>query len=70
MAFLDPPYNVSIKGVVGRGRRKHGEFAMASGEMSRGEFVSFLTETLAMPQLIPAREQFTMSAWTGDTLAS
>lgn len=45
-AFLDPPYNVSIKGVVGRGRRKHGEFAMASGEMSRGEFVSFLTETL------------------------
>jgi DNA modification methylase len=46
MAFLDPPYNVSIKGVVGRGRRKHGEFAMASGEMSRGEFVAFLNETL------------------------
>jgi DNA modification methylase len=45
-AFRDPPYNVSIKGVVGRGRRKHGEFAMASGEMSREEFVSFLTETL------------------------
>ena len=43
MAFLDPPYNVSIKSVVGRGRTKHGEFAMASGEMSRQEFVAFLT---------------------------
>ena len=35
MAFLDPPYNVKIASVVGRGRTKHGEFAMASGEMSR-----------------------------------
>jgi DNA modification methylase len=46
MAFLDPPYNVKIRSVVGRGRTKHSEFAMASGEMSRPEFVSFLTETL------------------------
>jgi DNA modification methylase len=46
MAFLDPPYNVRIRSVVGRGRTKHGEFAMGSGEMSRPEFVSFLTETL------------------------
>ena len=46
MAFLDPPYNVKIKSVVGRGRTKHGEFAMASGEMSREQFVEFLTKTL------------------------
>jgi DNA modification methylase len=46
MAFLDPPYNVRIKGVVGRGRVKHAEFAMASGEMSRAEFTSFLEDTL------------------------
>jgi hypothetical protein len=46
MAFLDPPYNVSIKSIVGRGRTKHGEFAMASGEMSRTDFVAFLTDTL------------------------
>ena len=46
MAFLDPPYNVKIKSVVGRGRTKHREFAMASGEMSRQEFVQFLMETL------------------------
>jgi DNA modification methylase len=46
MAFLDPPYNLPIKSIVGRGRTKHAEFAMASGEMSRGEFVTFLEETL------------------------
>jgi DNA modification methylase len=46
MAFLDPPYNVKIGSVVGRGRTKHREFAMASGEMSREEFVEFLIETL------------------------
>jgi DNA modification methylase len=48
MAFLDPPYNVRIKGVVGRGRVKHGEFAMASGEMSRADFTAFLEETLGI----------------------
>jgi DNA modification methylase len=46
MAFLDPPYNVRIRSVVGRGRIKHAEFAMASGEMSTSEFTSFLEETL------------------------
>jgi DNA modification methylase len=46
MAFLDPPYNVKVRSVVGRGRTKHAEFAMASGELSRPEFVEFLTETL------------------------
>jgi DNA modification methylase len=42
MAFLDPPYNVRIGGVVGRGRTKHPEFAMASGEMSSVDYVRFL----------------------------
>jgi hypothetical protein len=46
MAFLDPPYNVAIRGVVGRGAVKHGEFAMASGEMSSAAFRRFLEETL------------------------
>ena len=41
--FSDPPYNVVIGGnVSGKGRVKHGEFAMASGEMSRAEFTDFL----------------------------
>jgi DNA modification methylase len=46
MAFLDPPYNVRVKSIVGRGRIKHAEFAMASGEMSPCQFAAFLKETL------------------------
>ena len=43
MVFTDPPYNVKIDGHVGgSGRVKHREFAMASGEMSTGEFTAFL----------------------------
>jgi DNA modification methylase len=47
MAFLDPPYNVRIGGVVGRGRTKHSEFAMASGEMSPAAYVRFLGNSLS-----------------------
>src|SRR6202171_4859418 len=46
MAFLDPPYNVAVRSVVGRGKAKHREFAMASGEMSRDEFTAFLKAAL------------------------
>ena len=46
MAFLDPPHNVRIGGVVGRGKAKHSEFAMASGEMSCADYVRFLGITL------------------------
>jgi DNA modification methylase len=45
--FVDPPYNVPIHGhVSGLGRHRHGEFAMASGEMSEDEFVDFLETVL------------------------
>ena len=44
MVFTDPPYNVPIQGhVSGLGKTKHQEFAMASGEMSKDEFTSFLS---------------------------
>lgn len=44
MVFSDPPYNVKIDGHVGgSGKIKHREFAMASGEMSDGEFTDFLS---------------------------
>jgi DNA modification methylase len=46
IGFLDPPYNVAVRGIGGRGRVKHREFAMASGEMSRDEFIEFLKATL------------------------
>lgn len=45
--FTDPPYNVPIDGhVSGLGRARHGDFAMASGEMSKDEFTAFLGQTL------------------------
>jgi hypothetical protein len=46
MAFLDPPYNVRVRDIGGRGQVKHREFAMASGEMSKAAFTDFLTDTL------------------------
>src|SRR5258708_3098229 len=46
--FTDPPYNVKIDGnVSGLGRVKHGEFPMASGEMSESEFTAFLSNVYA-----------------------
>jgi ParB-like chromosome segregation protein Spo0J len=46
MVFTDPPYNVPVVGhVSGLGKIKHREFAMASGEMSQGEFIKFLKTT-------------------------
>jgi len=49
MVFTDPPFNVAIDGhVSGLGIIKHREFAMASGEMSETEFVSFLTRACAL----------------------
>lgn len=47
LVFTDPPYNVAIDGnVCGLGSVRHREFAFASGEMSKGQFVTFLSETL------------------------
>ncbi len=47
LVFTDPPYNVKIDGhVSGKGKHRHGEFAMASGEMSASEFIGFLALTL------------------------
>lgn len=44
MVFTDPPYNVPIQGhVASKGRTRHREFAMASGEMSADAFTAFLT---------------------------
>src|SRR5581483_4415011 len=47
MAFLDPPYNVRVADVQGRGRIKHSEFAYASGEMDRSQYNGFLQEAFA-----------------------
>ena len=46
--FTDPPYNVKIDGhVCGSGKVKHREFAMATGEMDKAGFTSFLRDALS-----------------------
>lgn len=47
MIVTDVPYNVPIQGhVSGLGKATHREFAMASGEMSPGEFTNFLGQAM------------------------
>jgi len=49
LVFVDPPYNVRIEGnVSGHGSIHHGDFAMASGEMSEAEFSVFLHRSLTL----------------------
>ena len=45
LVITDPPYNVPISGHVS-GTARHGNFAMASGEMSSAEFQWFLSKAL------------------------
>jgi DNA modification methylase len=49
LVFVDPPYNVQIRGhVSGKGRIKHREFAQASGEKTQAQFTKFLEDTLGL----------------------
>ena len=47
MVSADPPYNVQVADVQGRGRIKHPEFAFASGEMSEDQYIAFLGKALS-----------------------
>jgi DNA modification methylase len=49
LVFVDPPYNVKIRGhVSGKGRVKHREFAQASGEKTSTQFTKFLEDSLGL----------------------
>jgi DNA modification methylase len=48
MVITDPPYNLPIRKVQGRGRTKHGDFAQASGEMSPARYTQFLQASLSL----------------------
>jgi DNA modification methylase len=49
LAFIDPPYNVRIRGnVSGKGRAQHREFIHASGEKTSSQFTKFLEESLEL----------------------
>jgi DNA modification methylase len=62
----DLPYNVRISGnVSGLGEHKHGEFAMASGEMSKSQFVAFLVGAVlaAVPHLVDGALLYFFMDW-------
>ena len=44
--FCDPPYNLRVSTIGGRGRNKHPEFAFGSGEMQPQQFQTFLSKIL------------------------
>lgn len=49
VGFADPPFNVNVNGhVSGLGKVQHREFAMASGEMDRDEFIEFLERSFQL----------------------
>jgi hypothetical protein len=49
LVFVDPPYNVPIRGhVSGKGRIKHREFVQASGEKTSAQFEKFLEDALGL----------------------
>jgi len=48
MVVTDVPYNVKVQGHArGRSKKKHREFAMASGEMTTAEFTDFLSTVMS-----------------------
>ena len=66
VAFTDPPYNVKVHGhVSGLGKVRHREFAMASGEMDRDEFIEFLETAfrLMAKHSVPASIHFAAIDW-------
>jgi ParB-like nuclease domain len=48
MVITDPPYNLPIKRVQGRGSVKHRDFAQASGEKSPTQFIRFLRAVFSL----------------------
>jgi DNA modification methylase len=48
MVFTDPPYNVKIRSIVGRGKTRHREFVEGSGEKTSVQFVEFLAKALGL----------------------
>jgi ParB-like chromosome segregation protein Spo0J len=53
--FTDPPYNLRMRAIGGRGRIQHPEFGFASGEMSQPEFRTFLSQTLGNASRVSAQ---------------
>lgn len=74
MVITDPPYNVQIRSVQGRGKTKHREFLEASGEKSSPQFRLFLRDALspARAHSVDGSIHFVFMDWrhAGDLLAA
>jgi DNA modification methylase len=62
LMLTDPPYNIAVSTIVST---KHEEFAFASGEMSKDEFLAFLRDFLAAayPSLVAGAVTFAFMDW-------
>jgi hypothetical protein len=65
LIISDAPFNDRIKAISGRGRTRHAEFAMASGEMSEQEFIQFLRQflTTAITGITPGALIYLFMDW-------
>jgi DNA modification methylase len=74
MVFTDPPYNVRVSSIQGRGKIQHREFVAASGEMSPEDFIRFLADclSLAAKHSAPGSIHFVCMDWRhiGEMLAA
>ena len=69
--FCDPPYNLRVRAIGGRGRVQHPEFAFASGEMSRGAVSKRSSrKRWATACAFRLKARFISSAWIGATSAN
>ena len=68
IVFTDPPYNVPIHGhASGRGRLRHREFPMASGEMTSSQFGRFLSRVIEHLDRTARPGRSITFAWIGGT---
>ena len=63
--FCDPPFNVRVNSIMGRGKHRHQEFAFASGEMKQLQFRRFLVSTLSngIDVSLPGATHFVCMDW-------
>jgi hypothetical protein len=66
----DPPYNLRVRAIGGRGRVQHSEFAFASGEMSQAQFRTFLSQCSATGCAFLLQARFISSASIGGISAN
>lgn len=65
LVATDHPYNLRARDYSGNGKKKHRDFAMGAGEMSRNAFTNFLASSLqaVIPHLAPGAMIYAFMDW-------